>query len=112
LNLLTGHGQILDPSAEPDTATGTYSCSVYTKRTDIDSSAGAVTATLPDGVEDRQQKKITMRDATASSTLSITSHETSDPEIFTFAQVTDVLIIEWDAANAIWWTVKNIGAAT
>jgi hypothetical protein len=96
-----------------ETATGTFTCSVRgTEITDIDSSGGAVTATLPDGVEDRQQKKITMSNATASSTLSVTSHFTSDPEVFTFAQVTDVLILEWDAANEKWWTVFNNGAAT
>lgn len=96
-----------------ETATGTFTCAVDGPQTTvIDSSAGAVTATLPDGLADGQRKKITMSDASNSSTVSVTSHETSSPEVFTFAQVTDVLILEWDASNEFWWTVKNLGAAT
>ena len=110
-------GQPNDVLLEPakiteETATGTFTCSVNLQKTVINSSGGAVTATLPDGIEDGQRKKVTMSNATASSTLSVTSHETSDPEVFTFAQTTDVLILEWDSANAYWWTVKNIGVAT
>ena len=51
-------------------------------------------------------------DASNSSTLSVTSHETSNPEVFTFDNVNDSLILEWDASNAFWWTVKNLGVAT
>jgi hypothetical protein len=52
-----------------------------------------------------------MSDATASSTLSITSHETSSPEVGTFAQTTDYLVLEWSQSQEFWWTVKNIGVA-
>lgn len=41
---------------------------------------------------------------------SVTTHETSSPEVFTFAQTSDVLVLEW--TGALWWTVKNIGVAT
>lgn len=94
-----------------ETATGTFTAAVDTLVTDIDSNGGAVTCTLPDGVYEGQRKVFTMSDATASSTVSATSHETSDPEVFTFAQTTDYLVLEWSASQAFWWTVKNIGVA-
>lgn len=100
----------INPDSETLTGTDTASLDVFV--TALDSSGGACTITCPDGQFDGQRKKFTMSDATTSSTVSVTSHETSDPEVFTFAQVTDSLILEWDASNAYWWTVKNIGAAT
>ena len=92
--------------------TGTATANRSVLATAIDSSGGAATITLNDGLFDGQRKKITMSDASNSSTVSVTSHETSDPEVFTFAQTTDSLTLEWDAANAFWYTVKNIGVAT
>jgi nitrous oxidase accessory protein NosD len=76
----------------------------------LDSNGGAVTATLPDGVIIGQQKRIGMSDASTSSTVSVSHHVTSDPEVFTFAQTTDYLILEWDGTD--WNTVLNRGVAT
>ncbi|HEB28578.1 MAG TPA: hypothetical protein ENI05_12530 [Porticoccus sp.] len=95
-----------------ETATGTFTAAVDKLVTDIDSNGGAVTVTSPDGAFQGQRKVFTMSDASTSSTVSVTSHETSDPEVFTFAQTTDYLILEWSVSQAFWWTVKNIGVAT
>jgi hypothetical protein len=75
----------------------------------LNSNGGAVAAVLPDGVYIGQEKVIKMSDATASSTLSVTHHETTDPEVFTFAQVTDILILKWNGLE--WVTINNQGAA-
>jgi hypothetical protein len=91
-----------------ETATGTLSIKTY-GITYLDSSGGAVAATLPDGNFIGQTKTIKMSDATASSTVSVAHHETSDPEVFTFAQVTDILILMWNGLE--WVTINNQGAA-
>jgi hypothetical protein len=74
------------------------------------SAAGAVTATLPNGDEVGQVKVIKMSNATATSTVSVTHHETSDPEEFQFDAVTDILILMWNGLE--WVTVNNQGVAT
>lgn len=74
----------------------------------LDSSGGAITATLPDGDMTGQRKIIKMSDASTSSTVSVTSHATSSPEVFTFAATTDYLELVWDDTE--WNTVVNRGA--
>lgn len=76
----------------------------------IYSAAGAVTATLPDGDEVGQIKIIKMSNATANSTVSVTHHETSDPEVFEFGAVTDILVLMWNGLE--WVTINNQGVAT
>jgi hypothetical protein len=76
----------------------------------IDSSGGAVSATLADGQAIGQRKKVGMSDASNASTLEVANHETTSPETFNFAQVTDYLILEWMGSQ--WVTVANSGAAT
>jgi hypothetical protein len=93
-----------------ETATGTFTASLHIDNTEIDSSAGAVPVTLQNGLRVSQRKTFTMSDASNSSTVSVTTHETSSPEVFTFAQTTDVLVLEW--TGALWWTVKNLGVTT
>jgi hypothetical protein len=75
----------------------------------LDSSGGAITATLGSGDYTGSMKLIVMTDATTSSTVSVTSHATSDPEVFTFAQVDDALLLMWTGNE--WITVANNGAA-
>jgi len=75
----------------------------------LNSAGGAITATLPNGSFAGQIKTIKMSDATTSSTVSVSAHETSDPEVFTFAQVTDILILMWNGLE--WVTINNQGAA-
>lgn len=70
----------------------------------IESSGGAITGTLPDGTKIGQRKTIVMTDATASSTISVTHHETSDPEVGTFDAVGEVWILEW--TGTAWVTIK------
>ncbi len=73
------------------------------------SAAGAVTATLPDGDEPGTIKIIKMSNATATSTVSVTHHETSDPEEFQFGAVTDILVLMWNGLE--WVTINNQGVA-
>jgi len=65
---------------------------------------GAITATLPDGTDMGQQKLIVMS-AAVGSTVSITSHETSDPEVATFDAVDEYWLGVWTGTE--WATVSN-----
>jgi hypothetical protein len=85
-----------------ETATGTYTLSPY-GHTIIDSSAGAVTGTLGSAATPGTIKTITMQDATASSTVSITNHVTSDPEVATFDAVDETLVLVWTGTE--WATI-------
>jgi hypothetical protein len=77
--------------------------------TQLDSSGGAITATMPNGTVKGAQKTIIMTDATTSSTVSVSSHITSDPEVFTFAEVNDTLVLIWTSTK--WVTMFNNGVA-
>lgn len=92
-----------------ETVTGTVTLIPYGVSL-LNSTGGAVTATLGSGLFRGQKKRIGMNNASNPSTLSVTNHETSDPEVFTFAQTTDWLVLEWQGAQ--WITVANSGAAT
>jgi hypothetical protein len=100
----------IEDAERAEIATGTFTASVYNEHTIIESSGGSVTVTLPDGVKVGQEKTFTMSNATNPSTVSVTNHETSDPEVFTFAQTSDVLVLKWN--NLQWVTISNIGATT
>lgn len=82
---------------------------VPTGTTLLDSSGGAITGTLADGPIIGETKTIIMTDATTSSTITVAHHVTSDPEVFTFAQVGDTLILKWNGTD--WMTVFNNGVA-
>lgn len=71
--------------------------------TKLDSSGGALTVTLPDGNYVGQIKTIVMTDATASSTVSITHHQTSDPEVATFDAVDETGVFMWTGTE--WITI-------
>ena len=83
--------------------TGSPALKVYGS-TSLDSSGGAITGTLGSGEFIGQTKTIVMTDATTSSTISITNHETSDPEVATFDAVGEVLVLLW--AGTEWVTLK------
>lgn len=70
----------------------------------LNSAGGAITATMPDGLFIGQKKTIVMTNATASSTVSITHHETSDPEVGTFDAVGETWEGIWQGVK--WLTVK------
>lgn len=72
--------------------------------TKIDSSGGAITGTLGSGSFIGQIKTIVMTDATTSSTVSATNHETSDPEVATFDAVDETWILMWTGTE--WITIK------
>lgn len=78
---------------------------IFSGTTQLDSSGGAITGTLADGAVVGQTKTIVMTDATTSSTVTVAHHTTSDPEVFTFAQVGDTLILMWNGTD--WMTVFN-----
>lgn len=77
----------------------------------LNTTVGAIGGTLPDGMIHGQRKIIYMTVDNGNYTLTVTSHETSDPEIFTFGDVGDFLELEWNRYKAYWITIKNIGVA-
>lgn len=103
------HGNTADYTDNIRTGIGTITFSPRGTSV-IYSAAGAVTATLPDGLIPGDIKVIKMSNATASSTVSVTHHTTSDPEVFQFAQTTDVLILMWNGID--WVTISNQGVDT
>ena len=97
---------LLEPS---ESYTETSSGALYIRGSSLlDSSGGALTMTLGSGHYVGQFKTIVMTDATASSTVSVTNHETSDPEVFTFDAVDEYLTLVWTGTE--WATVS--GTAT
>jgi len=94
--------------AYQESATGTITLKPAGIST-LASGGGAVTATLGDGTVNGQQKRICFSGVT-SSTLSVTSHITSNPEVFTFTSATNYLILEWNGTD--WYTLFNSGATT
>jgi hypothetical protein len=75
----------------------------------LDSTSNAVNGTLGSAVAIGLLKTISMTNASNSSTVSVTNHETSDPEVFTFAQVDDTLVLMWTGTE--WITIANSGVA-
>jgi hypothetical protein len=79
----------------------TYGC------TRLHSTGGAITATLPDGMEVGQTKTIVMTNATNASTVTVTNHNLSDGEVFDFDAVDDVLVLMWQGTE--WITLREEG---
>jgi parallel beta-helix repeat protein len=101
---------IRDNSPDEETATGTFTLNPIILATNIDSSGGAVTGTLGSGVTAGDQKLIVMTEASNSSTVSVTNHVTSDPEVFTFDAVDEALLLQWTGTE--WMTVHIQDATT
>lgn len=69
----------------------------------IDSTSNAVDGTLGSGTFIGQVKRIVMTNSSNSSTISITNHQTSDPEIATFDAVDEYGVFEWSGTE--WVTI-------
>lgn len=76
----------------------------------VDTSAGVITLTVGDGTYLGQPCRIWLETAGNNLTISVTTHETSSPEVFTMATAGNYLSLEW--SGAAWVTVKNFGATT
>ncbi|MCK4328800.1 right-handed parallel beta-helix repeat-containing protein [candidate division WOR-3 bacterium] len=70
----------------------------------LDSSGGAITATLANGSFVGQIKTIVMTNAAGASTVSVTHHETSDPEIGGFNAVDETWVLLFTGTE--WVTLK------
>lgn len=103
--LLSGYTENYVP---PDLLTETVTAASPALKVDgvtrLDSSGNAITATLGNGNQIGDTKIVVMTDASNSSTLSVTQHETSDPEVFTFNAVGEYLELRWDGSQ--WVTIK------
>ena len=69
----------------------------------LDSSSNKVDSTLGSGTEVGQIKTIVMTEASNSSTVSITNHQTSDPEVATFDAVDETGVFMWTGTE--WITI-------
>jgi len=87
---------------DDETVTGTVTLQRF-GTSYLDSSGGAVTATLPDGLMPGDVKVIRMSDASNASTVSVTHHKTSNPEVGTFNATTDYWMLMWSGDE--WVTV-------
>lgn len=74
----------------------------------IDSTSNAVDTTLGSAFAYGDIKTFIMTEASNSSTVSVTNHETSDPEVITFAAVDDTAVLMWTGTE--WITIKLSGA--
>lgn len=72
----------------------------------LSSAGGAVTGTLANGTMVGQQKRIGFSGST-SSTVSVTTHASGSPTVFTWNATTDYLILEWSGSQ--WVTIHNTG---
>ena len=69
----------------------------------LDSTAGAISMTVGSGTYVGQILTIVMTNATASSTVTITNHQTSDPEVATFDAVDETGVFMWTGTE--WITI-------
>jgi hypothetical protein len=83
--------------------TGSITLHEHIGAAEIDSSGGAVTGTLGSGYFIGQIKTIVMTEASNLSTISITNHQTSDPEVATFDAVDEVGVFMWTGTE--WITI-------
>jgi len=97
--------------ANSERATGTFTLSSAIEVTEIYSSAGAVTGTLPDGDFAGQIKTIHHSSVGSinSSTVSVTNHATSDPEVITFATRNATAVLMWMGNE---WITLTLSGAT
>ena len=115
LDAATADGDVIEVLRMPQTFSGGLSNDLETVvaaaptlsaygTTLLDSTDTAITATLGSGTHYGQQKLIVMTEASNSSTVSVTNHATSDPEIYTFDAVDEMLLLTWTGTE--WETVK------
>ena len=88
--------------AEEAATTATPTFTVYGS-TAIDSTSNAVDGTLGSGTFIGQIKTFVMTNSSNSSTVSITNHQTSDPEIATFDAVDETGVFMWTGTE--WITI-------
>jgi hypothetical protein len=81
--------------------TGTVTLSP--RGTSVLNAVGAITATLPSGTYIGQIKVITMQTNATGSTVSITNHQTSDPEVATFDAIDETGVFMWTGTE--WITI-------
>ena len=74
----------------------------------LDGTSNTVSATLANGEVPGQMKLVTCINADNAVTLSVATHKTSSPEVFTFA-VTQPLLLIWDGVT--WVTVTTVTTA-
>jgi len=87
-----------------ETATGTFTLDPDILTSYLDSTAGAVTATL--GARTVPGLKlIVMNNATATSTVSVTNAVTGNPELHTFTALDDSLLLMW--TGRVWVTITS-----
>lgn len=73
--------------------------------TSINTTVGAIGGTLGSGSFIGEVKTVIMTVDNGDYTLSVTNHETSDPEAFVFANVDETLILMWSGTE--WVTIKS-----
>lgn len=96
-------------AAKEETLTATGAINPAIPGTALDSTDAAITATLGSGTYVGQIKTIVMTVAANASTVSVTNHVTSDPEIFTFDAVDEALVLVWTGTE--WDTLKATATA-
>jgi len=101
----TGSGEQHWLDEETETVTAASPTLTIHGGTALDSTSTAITATLGDGHYIGQLKTIVMTDASNSSTVSATHHETSDPKVATFDAVDEYWLLVWTGTE--WATVSN-----
>jgi len=106
---LNGAALLGDTQQIQETVTAASPTLLHWGVTFLDSSSTAITATLGSGTSATGLlKTIVMTNASSSSTVSVTNHETSDPEVITFAAVDDTAVLMWTGTE--WITIKLSGA--
>ena len=99
-NVILNDGQVL--GVEEAITVGSPTLKSY-GASSLDSSGGAITGTLGAGTSIGQIKTIVMTEASTSSTISITNHQTSDPEVATFDAVDETGVFMWTGTE--WVTI-------
>jgi len=103
-NVVTDGEKLFNSGLQKETVTGTATLDHTILASKIDSSGGAVTGTLGGSsasVPIGYIKTIVMTDASNSSTVSITNHQTSDPEVATFNAVDETGVFMWTGTEWI-----------
>ena len=96
--------------ANSERVTGTFTLAPDIAVSEVYTSAGAVTSILPDGSYAGQIKVIhgSVSGSWNSSTVSVSNHETSNPEVFTLPIRTASITLMWDAHK--WVTLSSSGS--
>jgi len=94
---------VLELTLNNQTVFGTGSTYVGREAVELNSADNAVNTTLSSGYYIGQIVTFVMTDASTSSTLSITNHQTSDPEVATFDAVDETGVFMWTGTE--WITI-------